>query len=1084
MTTHHSRLRGLAATLTLLLFVAGVPAVLVAIGAIPNPSAFSWSQLTAPDDGTLALEIMTAVCWIAWAIFTCQLIVSITSQIRGIRSPRLPGLVVPQLAADRLVAAAALLFVAVPSAAALLPHSPAEATATVVPTVSEADHNATARATSSVPAATEGADQPDARTAPARPGLDKHEPHLERYTVKRGDSLWRIAEQRLGDGARYVELVELNETILDGRPGFLLPGTVLRVPATAPPDTEPTDGPVGTQNYVVQPGDTLSQIAEAELGDSDAYPAIFSASHDTAQPEGGRLTDPDLILPGWELTIPGTETSEAPPGPRHIKPHHNTDHDTGHVTSHDGTGATRPPDSPATTAPPDPTPAEATPPQVTPSEVAPPEVAAERAAEPPGSVDAGNDAGDGAADPSWLVSGLAGAGSILGGALWLALRAKRRTQLRYRRPGTVIAPAPAELLPFEKTACATASVVAPRIDLLDTALRSLPRHLRLLTVELEAEVISLTLRTPDDLPAPWDGSGTAWEIRLAEVPDRPEDSFPPYPLLASVGRTTDGAFVFLNLEELRTVALTGDPQQAEAFARHLAAELAVNPWSSVTTVDLLGLGADLASFNLGRVRTHPTGDTGFIADLARELYALPEPSARDDFYAAIIATAERPAADLDLLTEVIESIPGRSSAALIDLRADPQTAGAHLEVSPDGRLTESRLGVDVLAAGLSADEARASALLLDLTLDQTTVPVPAPVAVPTPPHAPSPDDAEAVSDLGGALTDEFTTPRPQGPAGEASLLPLAAQAYADAAATTTEDVEVLAPRAVPEARAAVAAADPDLDEDLARWESSTRASAKLILLGPVDARATGDAKATAHRRPFYIELLAFLALNPRGVQAAEVADAFGLKPDRVRVDISQLRRWLGNDPRTGEPYLPKAEPALGPDSPAVYKVQGVLSDLDLFRRLRARAQSRGAEGINDLIRALRLVTGEPFTHLREHHWNWLLDGERWDHIMSAAIVDVGHIVTTHALAADDHDLALWAAQVAYSASPFDEVAQLDIIAAEKAHGGDEQADQDLTEKVFNRRDDDMAPIGVPSRSTQIIDSKSWSTPGSRPRRTG
>ena len=165
-------------------------------------------------------------------------------------------------------------------------------------------------------------------------------------------------------------------------------------------------------------------------------------------------------------------------------------------------------------------------------------------------------------------------------------------------------------------------------------------------------------------------------------------------------------------------------------------------------------------------------------------------------------------------------------------------------------------------------------------------------------------------------------------------------------------------------------------------------------------------------------------------------------------------------------------------------MRGVLSDLDLFRRLRARGQSRGAEGIDDLISALRLVSGEPFTQLREEHWNWLLDGERWDLVMSAAIVDVGHVVTTHALAAGDHSLALWAAQVAYGASPFDEVAQLDIIAAEKAHGDDEAADRDLSEKVFNRRDDDMAPIDVPRRSAQIIDSKNWSTGGPPSRRTG
>src|SRR4051794_1661173 len=119
------RLRGLVATLGLVVFVAGVPAALVTIGAVPDLSTFSWSRLTEPDDGTLVLAVITCVCWIAWAIFTCQLIASIAWQFRGIDTPRLPGLAVPQVGADRLVAAAALLFVAVPSAAVLLPQRPA-----------------------------------------------------------------------------------------------------------------------------------------------------------------------------------------------------------------------------------------------------------------------------------------------------------------------------------------------------------------------------------------------------------------------------------------------------------------------------------------------------------------------------------------------------------------------------------------------------------------------------------------------------------------------------------------------------------------------------------------------------------------------------------------------------------------------------------------------------------------------------------------------------------------------------------------------------------------------------------------------
>lgn len=41
---------------------------------------------------------------------------------------------------------------------------------------------------------------------------------------------------------------------------------------------------------------------------------------------------------------------------------------------------------------------------------------------------------------------------------------------------------------------------------------------------------------------------------------------------------------------------------------------------------------------------------------------------------------------------------------------------------------------------------------------------------------------------------------------------------------------------------------------------------------------------------------------------------------------------------------------------------------------------------------------------------WLLDGERLDHIMTCAIVDTAHIVTTHALAVGDLGLARFAAE--------------------------------------------------------------------------
>ena len=227
------------------------------------------------------------------------------------------------------------------------------------------------------------------------------------------------------------------------------------------------------------------------------------------------------------------------------------------------------------------------------------------------------------------------------------------------------------------------------------------------------------------------------------------------------------------------------------------------------------------------------------------------------------------------------------------------------------------------------------------------------------------------------------------------------------------------------------AADPDLDEDLARWDSPVPVAPKVTLLGPVTVRTLGDATATAHRRPYYVEFLAYLALHPNGVTAEKLAEDLCIRPQKARSDLSIIRKWLGQS-RAGKPYLPRAQQTHQDGVPATYALDGVLCDLDLFRRLRARGQSRGAEGMADLVSALHLVSGEPFTDLRKDGWGWLLEGDRLDHIMTAAIVDVGHIVTTHALAVGDLDLADFASNVALAASPYDEIANLDRAAVERA----------------------------------------------------
>ncbi len=78
------------------------------------------------------------------------------------------------------------------------------------------------------------------------------------YVVAPGDSLWQIAERQLGDPLRWQELWQLNRDrrMPDGRtlhrPGLILPGWVLRLPADAvPPATVPpaaAPGPPPTHN--------------------------------------------------------------------------------------------------------------------------------------------------------------------------------------------------------------------------------------------------------------------------------------------------------------------------------------------------------------------------------------------------------------------------------------------------------------------------------------------------------------------------------------------------------------------------------------------------------------------------------------------------------------------------------------------------------------------------------------------------------------------------------------------------------------------------------------------------------------------
>lgn len=56
-------------------------------------------------------------------------------------------------------------------------------------------------------------------------------PAAKTYTVKSGDSLWKIAQKLLGDGSRWKEIYNLNQSIIGANPNLIYPGQVYNLPA-------------------------------------------------------------------------------------------------------------------------------------------------------------------------------------------------------------------------------------------------------------------------------------------------------------------------------------------------------------------------------------------------------------------------------------------------------------------------------------------------------------------------------------------------------------------------------------------------------------------------------------------------------------------------------------------------------------------------------------------------------------------------------------------------------------------------------------------------------------------------------------
>lgn len=122
-------------------------------------------------------------------------------------------------------------------------------------------------------------------------------PQPTTYTIRAGDCLWNIAKDQLGSATRWEEIYKINADVLGANPDMIFPGTQIQLPGVSPEVASHQLNAAG--HYIVKPGDNLWNLSKEFLGGGEKWGEIYRANADVIG------SNPSLIFPGQELTIPG-----------------------------------------------------------------------------------------------------------------------------------------------------------------------------------------------------------------------------------------------------------------------------------------------------------------------------------------------------------------------------------------------------------------------------------------------------------------------------------------------------------------------------------------------------------------------------------------------------------------------------------------------------------------------------------------------------------------------------------------------------------------------------------------------------------
>ncbi|NBX37050.1 MAG: LysM peptidoglycan-binding domain-containing protein [Planctomycetes bacterium] len=142
---------------------------------------------------------------------------------------------------------------------------------------------------------------------------------VELYTLREGETLYKLCQAKYGNGNLWKELAEFNKATIPN-PTKMRAGMTVRLPAvhvlrgeaapapslqqvavplqqaSMPQLAQPTPAASGRE-YVIQKGDTLGAIAARELGSAKKWEAIYQANRD-------RMKNPSDLRIGKSLRVP------------------------------------------------------------------------------------------------------------------------------------------------------------------------------------------------------------------------------------------------------------------------------------------------------------------------------------------------------------------------------------------------------------------------------------------------------------------------------------------------------------------------------------------------------------------------------------------------------------------------------------------------------------------------------------------------------------------------------------------------------------------------------------------------------------